>query len=62
MKQQSGVTSMTATTIRHYSTGTKVPYCKANGYTKPYKPTVRDFVTNTLKEITCNKCLNLLQV
>ena len=51
---------MTATTIRHYLTGTKVPYCKAKGYTKPYKPTVRDFITDTLKEITCNKCYGLL--
>ncbi len=47
-------------TARHYSTGNRVPYCKATGYSNPYKPTVRDFITNTLDEITCNECYILL--
>ena len=44
----------------HYSTGNRVPYCKARGYLNPYRPTIKDFVTNTLKEITCSKCYALL--
>ena len=49
-------------TTRHYSTGNRVPYCKATGYSNPYKPTVRDFITNTLDEVTCNECYKQLLI